>query len=220
LRAVLFDLGDTLVKTAPVGEILARILAAHGIQSCLSESDSAYREVNGQLTFEDYTLPYRKFWRLYNMKILRRLGIRGDLEELADMVTDEWWENAGLELYPDVEETLVRLKEMGLKIGMVTNGYRKDIEEILSRTGLTREFDVTVGADDVGKPKPSKDIFRYALEKIGVSPQEALFVGDNVKTDYEGAEKAGLKALLIDRNNQVSGEVKRIQDLRELTQYF
>ena len=220
MKAVLFDLGTTLIKTAPVTEIFGRILAAHGIRKPSIEGDSAFAEVTDEFSLEDYSLPYEEFWRIYNMKILERLGVQENLEELADAITDEWWDNSDVELYPDVKETLKTLNEMGLKLGIVTNGFRADLEEILSRTSLTGRFDVTVGVDDVGKPKPNKEIFFYALEKLGVTPQETLFVGDNPKADYEGAENAGLKPLLIDRDNKVSGKIRKIRDLSELMRYL
>jgi len=220
LKAVLFDLGDTLIKTASVPEIFKRILAAHGIERPLQQIASAFREVDGQLSLEDYSLPYREFWRLYNVKILKRLGIHENLEALADTITDEWWCNADVKLYPDVKETLRMLKKKGLKTGIVTNGFQTDIKKILSMTRLTGVFDVTVGVDAVGKPKPNKEIFLYALEKMKIPPREALFVGDNLKTDYEGAESSGLKPILIDRNGEIKGKIRKIQDLREIVRYL
>jgi len=220
LKAVLFDLGATLIRTTPVPEIFNRLLAPYGIEKPLKEIDTALKEVSEQLKPEDYALPYVEFWRLYNMKILKHAGIHGNLESLADDITNRWWDNAGLELYLDVKETLKTLREMGLKTGIVTNGYQTDIDEILAKTGLAGAFDVTVGADAVGLPKPSKKIFLHALEELGVPAEETLFVGDNLKLDYEGAENAGLKPLLIDRDNEIHGEIRKIRDLREVVEYL
>ncbi|MCW4020349.1 MAG: HAD family hydrolase [Candidatus Bathyarchaeota archaeon] len=220
LKAVLFDLGGTLIKTAPVPLIYKRILAAHGIHLPIKENDPSFREVDEELSFADYTLPYDEFWRISDIKTLRRLGIRENLEELAAAVTDEWHDNSGIEIYPDVKETLEMLKERGLKMGVVTNGFRFDIEDNLARIGLSGMFDATVGVDDVGTPKPNKEIFLYAVRKLGVEPHEALFVGDNPEVDYEGAENAGLKTVLIDRSNGVRGEFRKIRDLREIIEYL
>jgi len=220
LKAVLFDLGGTLIKNAPVPEILGRILALQGIQKPLAQIASAFKEVEEQLNPEDYMLPYKVFWRLFNGRILIRLDIRTNLEGLADAVTDAWWSNAELELYPDVKETLTELRKKGLKMGIVTNGFQKDIDDILSRTSLTGLFDVTVGVDAVGKPKPDRAIFLYALKKLGVAPQETVFVGDNPTADYEGAKNAGLNPLLIDRDGQRPGRFAKILDLGELSKYL
>ena len=220
MKAVLFDLGWTLIKNAPVPEIFSRILVKHGIQRPLEQINSALKEVNEQVRLEDYSLSYDDFWTLYNSKILRRLGIHENVEELATSVNDEWWDNSDVDVYPDVKETLRALKERGVKIGIVTNGFQVDIDEILKRTTMTGLFDVTVGADAVKKPKPHKEIFLYALNMLEVLPQDALFVGDNPELDYDGAGKVGLVPVLIDRDNQATGEITKTKDLREITGFL
>jgi putative hydrolase of the HAD superfamily len=103
---------------------------------------------------------------------------------------------------------------------LVTNGFRKDLEDILSRTGLAEQFDVTVGIDNVRKPKPEKEIFLYALKRSDATPDQAVFVGDNPRADYEGAKAVGMKPLLIDRNNTVCEPYEKIADLREVLKYI
>jgi len=215
LKAVLFDLGGTLVRTDPISEIFLRILRRHKVHVSLEWREEIFPEVV-ELDLESFKLPYIEFWRAYNLRILEKLGVQGDLERLADRLTEEWWDNAELEVYPEVEDTLRRLRQMGLKIGIVSNGFQIDIHEILSRTGLEGMFDLTVGVDDVKKPKPHPEIFIYALKKLEIKPHEALFVGDNPETDYKGAEAAGLKPLLIDRENKIQGLYRKIRNLREV----
>jgi putative hydrolase of the HAD superfamily len=219
IKAVLFDLGGTLIKTDSVSIILKRILTKHGIQVQVNIDETDFDEIAKEMS-RDYGLPYRKFWRIYNVKLLKKVGLGENLEKLADSITDEWWDNVGLELYPEVKDTLLMLRRQGLKLGIVTNGFRKDIDDILSRVGLAEQFDVTVGVDDVGKPKPEKKMFLYALEKMAVKPHEALFVGDTLDADYKGAEGAGLKPLLIDRDEKVCDDFTKIHDLKEVVQYL
>jgi len=216
LKAVLFDLGGTLIKTAPIHEIFMRILRNHNVQVSLDGGEEALPEVIEEMSLEDFKLPYMEFWRVYNLRILKRLGIKGDLMRLADALTEEWWDNADLEVYPDVEDTLRMLRQRGLKAGIISNGFKIDIREMLSRTGLKGKFDVIIGVDDVKKPKPHPEIFHYALKRLKIEPNEALFVGDNPKTDYKGAEAAGLKPLLIDRKDMMPGGYRKIRDLREI----
>jgi putative hydrolase of the HAD superfamily len=220
MKAVLFDLGGTLIKTAPPNEIFGRILAAHGIWKPLESIELAIKEANKKVAVEDYRLPYRDFWKLYNMRILRLLKIKEGIEDLADSITNEWWDNADLTLYPDVKEVIVKVREMGLKTGIVTNGYLIDVIEVLSRTSLTGQFNILVGADTVGEPKPKKAIFLYAVERLGVASQDVLFVGDNLEIDYKGAEKAGLRPLLIDRENKIRMHIRKVQNLREIINYL
>jgi len=220
MKAVLFDLGGTLVKTAPIPEIFMRILRKHGVHLSLERSGKAFPEVIDEMGLESFKLSYREFWRLYNVRVLKRFGVKENLEKIADILTDEWWDNADLEIYPEVEETLRMLRRRRLKIGIISNGFQTDIHEILSRTGLESKFDVTVGVDDVGKPKPHREIFLYALEKLEIGPHESLFVGDDPQADYEGAEAAGLNPLLIDRSGKIQGGYRKIRELKEVTNYL
>ena len=220
IKAVLFDLGGTLIKTDPVPEIFLKILRKHGIHIPRKKAGEDFPELMKEMSIESFKLPYKVFWRIYNVKVLKRLGVKGNLEKIADIVTDEWWDNANLEVYEDAEETLEALRQRKISVGIVSNGFQKDIREVLSRTGLDGAFSIIVGVDDVGKPKPHREIFLYALEMLKVEPYEAIFVGDDPHADYEGAESVGMKPLLIDRKNIVQGDYRKIRDLRELISYL
>ena len=220
VKAVLFDLGDTLIRTADVAEILRRILSLYGVERPLPEIKEARREAELELSLEDYRLPYMEFWTEWNLRILKRLRIDADLRWLSREIVKVWWDNADVELYPDVAETLNHLRGRGLKLGVVTNGFKDDVDEVLRRVGLEGAFDVTVGVDAVGKPKPHKEIFLYAVERLGILPQEALFVGDSLEMDYFGALGAGLKALLIDRKGKIREKnIRKIKSLLEVVRY-
>lgn len=220
MKAVLFDLGGTLVRTAPIPEIFMRILRKHEVHLSSDRIEKAFPEVADEMSLESFKLPYKEFWRVYNMRVLKRFGVKGNLERIADILTEEWWDNADLEIYPEVKETLRTLRQRRLKIGIISNGFQTDIYEILSRTSLEDKFDITVGVDDIGKPKPHREIFLYALEKLKIKPYESLFVGDNPQTDYEGAEAAGLNPLLIDRSDKIQGAYRKIREIREIINYL
>jgi len=217
VKAVLFDLGNTLMRTAEISEIYRRILEVYGVEVSSDEVLKAHRVnekevdvVKGQLEFG------RDFWTRWNTKVLERIGVDENVEFLAKKIDELWWEHADLEVYPDVMETLLQLKAKGVKVGIVTNGLKSDFQQILEKLELTDCFDVTVGIDTCNKGKPDKEIFIYALDRLGLHPEEAIFVGDSVKHDYEGAEKAGLKPLLIDREQKNSKNVDSIRSLTEV----
>ena len=220
MKAVLFDLGGTLINTAEIFEIWRRILEAHGIKRSLDEISLAHKETEKQLNPKDYPRLSDDFYIIWNLHILKKLGIRKNVQLLARKISEEWWDYSDVRLYPDAEEALKQLKRMGLKTGLVTNAFQSDIDQILPRVGLANFFDVAVGVDAVGKTKPDRESFLYALKKLGVAPQEALFVGDQIETDYEGARKAGLKALLIDREDKIRKRVKKIRNLKEVNAHL
>ncbi|MBS7649579.1 HAD family hydrolase, partial [Candidatus Bathyarchaeota archaeon] len=200
LKAVLFDLGGTLVKTASPPEIIKRILDKHGVERTIKDIALAHRAAEMMIWQEDYRLPYYEFWIKWNTIILERLKVCENINFLARALVDEWWDNADVESYSDAEPTLMALTNMGLNVGIVTNAFEKDIKDIFARVKLPNVFNVYVGIDTVGKPKPNAEIFLYAVNALKIQPNEALFVGDSLENDYFGALRAGLKAILIDRN--------------------
>lgn len=219
-KAVLFDLGMTLIRTAEIPEIYKRILETYEVKVSSDEILEAHRSnekevdvVKGQLELG------RDFWIKWNLTVLERIGIKQNREFLARKIDELWWDFADLEVHPDVMETLSQLKAKGVKIGVITNGLKKDCEQILTRLKLTNSFDVVVCVDTCNREKPDKEIFLYALEKLSVRPEEAIFVGDSIKYDYEGARGAGLKPLLIDREGKASEDVETIRHLAEVLLY-
>jgi putative hydrolase of the HAD superfamily len=64
--------------------------------------------------------------------------------------------------------------------------------------------------------KPDKRIFLYALDKLGVESHEAVFVGDSVEQDYEGAFSVGIRPFLIDREGKHPSHFNKIASLTEL----
>ena len=67
VKAVLFDLGGTLIETAPVSLIFGKILDVHGIYKPITEDKQVFKEVEAELALEDYKLSYEEFWRCYNI---------------------------------------------------------------------------------------------------------------------------------------------------------
>ncbi|MEM2118391.1 MAG: HAD family hydrolase [Candidatus Bathyarchaeia archaeon] len=219
IKAVLFDLGGTLVKTAHVHEIHRRILKAHGIIVPLDRIAEAHGINQKELDIEEMARLGEKYWIKWNLRILERLGIKENREFLARKIDELWWEYAELTAYPDVQETLAELSNKGIKMGIVTNGTEKDFKQVLQRLNLAGYFDIVVGVDACKKAKPHKEIFLHALAKLRVKPDETIFVGDSVEHDYEGARKAGLKPVLIDRDGKGNANLDSIRHLTELLKY-
>jgi 2-haloalkanoic acid dehalogenase type II len=217
LKAVLFDLGLTLTKTAPFPEIYRRILARFGVTVSIDDIVHAQKATESEFDVADYDENRRKeFWTNYNVSLLEKLGVKEKRVFLAAQIDELWWECSHLQVYPDVEPTLSQLRAKGLKLGLVSNGFKKDLKHVLGELGLKKWFDVVVCIDSCNCAKPNKEIFLYALDELGVEPHEAVFVGDSVLYDYEGAMNAGIKSYLIDREGKISNQYNKIASLTEL----
>ena len=217
LKAVLFDVGLTLTKTAPFPEIYRRILVRFGVKVSIGDIVRAQKATESEFDAANYPFNGRKeYWTEYNASLLEKLGIQERRIFLAEKIDELWWECSHLQVYPDVEPTLSRLRAKGLKLGIVSNGFRKDLEHVLEKLRLKKWFDIIVSIDSCNSAKPAKEIFLYALNKLGVQPYEALFIGDSVETDYKGALKVGIKPFIIDREGKIPSKYNKITSLTEL----
>jgi putative hydrolase of the HAD superfamily len=102
------------------------------------------------------------------------------------------------DVFPDVMPTLETLRAQGCALGIVSN-FDSRVVRILEGLGLASWFGSITLSSAVGATKPDPAIFRRALARHGVSPEEALHVGDSPAEDGEGALAVGLRAVVIDR---------------------
>ncbi len=97
------------------------------------------------------------------------------------------------------------------------DGFTGQSSSAAEKAGLEKAtFDIIVGVDTAQCMKPHPNIFRYALSRLNVRPEEAIFVGDSVEADYQGAENARLHALLIDRTANKQRGLNAIERLKEV----
>ena len=126
------------------------------------------------------------------------LPIDRGMEELSDFFCSRYL--TSLRLYDDVTV----LAELGAyHVGIVTNGaHDNHTDSQLSKVrhlGLSQRIQSLTISGEIGVRKPRVEIFQVACERAGVSPKAALFVGDTLKNDIVGANRAGMTSVLIDR---------------------
>jgi putative hydrolase of the HAD superfamily len=95
-----------------------------------------------------------------------------------------------------VVETLAELRERGIRTGLITV-CSEDTVDVWPETPFAGLFDAEVFSSACGLRKPDPRIYRLALDRLGVAPSEALFVGDGANDELEGAERVGMRAILI-----------------------
>jgi putative hydrolase of the HAD superfamily len=205
---VLFDYGRTLVTFTPYpkDELLAvvrehrpRIEAALGLPA--PEAESILRDVlqplEAYVSSEsedevDYVDVYRDTWHGAGLKLPDDL-----LHEILDSEQKVW--DRAVKVDPDVPIVLQALRERGLRLGICSNApfppamMRRQMES----NGIAPMVDAIVFSSEVGKRKPSPELYRAALKAIGTSAERTVFVGDRVREDYEGPRAAGMRAVIV-----------------------
>jgi HAD superfamily hydrolase (TIGR01509 family) len=119
-------------------------------------------------------------------------------------------------MMPSTPRVLAELRNRGLTLGVVSNADGR-IAGILQQCGLEQFFDVVIDSHLVGVEKPDPRIFHLALERAKAQAERAIFVGDIYGIDVLGAERAGIRPLLLDVLGHYDGvQCERIRHLREL----
>jgi HAD superfamily hydrolase (TIGR01549 family) len=102
-----------------------------------------------------------------------------------------------LEPRPYAKKLIKRIKEC-CKLGLISNfTYAPVIYESLRKLGVNRYFDTVLVSHENGWRKPHTQIFQDALEKLQVTAEEAVFIGDSPNEDIEGAIAAGIKTVFV-----------------------
>ncbi len=223
IEAVLFDLGGTLIRnTLTIFETFQRILEQKNITISTTEIEKAFtkaqREIGDEFENGIGKIPCVELYWNWDVYVLKNLGI--DNSKVAKALYDQWFHVCGLRTFPDVKPVLTLLKNKGIKMGIISNAYIEEIQQICEIVDLTHFFDIIVGSDTTARKKPHPDIFIYALRTLEITPGEAVFVGNKLEDDYRGAEKVGMTSFLIVREGDVPENVRYIRTLTALTDYI
>jgi putative hydrolase of the HAD superfamily len=206
VEAVLFDYGRTLVTfDYPTEELLGvlerfrpRIGLALGAPA--PAADALLRDVLMPLeehidspdeTEIAYVDVYRATWRQAGLDLPHEL-----LHEILD-AEQQCWDRA-VRVDREAVRVLSWLKEQGIKRAVCSNAPfpPEMMHRQVASNGIAQLMDVVLFSSQFGRRKPAPEIYRAALEAVGVAAERALFVGDRVREDYEGPRAIGMRAIL------------------------
>jgi putative hydrolase of the HAD superfamily len=220
---VTFDAAGTLFRVrGSVGQAYAAVAARHGAAVEAEEIENRFRSVFRAMPpmcfpgVPAVDLPEREraWWREVVGGAFA--GFRFDSFEtfFGDLFhyfarADSW------ELFPDVIPALSGLRARHLRLAVVSN-FDGRLTPICQGLEIAGFFDAVIMSSQVGCAKPDPEIFAIALERVGVSSAEAFHIGDSEALDLEGAQAAGMRALLIDRTAEASVPGRCIRNLCEV----
>jgi putative hydrolase of the HAD superfamily len=122
----------------------------------------------------------------------------------------------GLVPAPGALETLTKLRDRGFRLGLISV-CSEDVPELWLETPFHGLFDAEVFSCSVGLMKPDPRIYLLACERLGVAPEEVVYVGDGANDELAGAARVGMTAVLLERpGEERAWEGARIRKLPEL----
>ena len=223
-KAVFFDVGGTLLKVHPsVGDVYAHYSKPHGFKGTAEELNFRFgmewKKMGGMesLGATKGVKAEKKFWSDLVFKVFEISGGLHDFDEFFECVYDAFRSKEHWRVFEDVLESgiLGQLKSRGIKLGVVSN-WDSRLPEILGSMGLAEYFDFILASTVVGSAKPDSLIFEEAIRLSGFSAGEACHIGDEIKADFHGARKAGMDAIIIDRNKTHNEDIVTINSFNEL----
>ncbi len=157
-------------------------------------------------------------WRGYFGRVLAGAGVRGSeisaaLDRLWEInVRNGLWQRAAAEAPAVLRELLAR----GFRLAVISNSEGR-VAQDLDLAGYSGLFETITDSHHAGVEKPDPRIFALTLDRLGATPDQAVYIGDIYGIDIVGARRAGLHAILIDRFGLQAGcDCPRIEDLRGL----
>ena len=206
VRAIFLDAGNTLLF--PQVERLSQELEAAGFPVRPEQFHQAERE--GKKKLDEVLWPQIRegrvprtsnnvHWEYYLSALAELLDVPAETraEVLDHVITGFRDIHTWSKVLPDTIPTLKKLKSSGYYLAVISNSDGS-VESELQRVGLAEYLEFVIDSSVVGVEKPHPEIFQIALERSGIKPGEAVYVGDTYPTDIGGAELAGLRGILID----------------------
>ena len=227
IKAVLFDMFDTLMMVRRNHDFYSpslmrtyKFLNKKGTDVSFETFEKAYIKARDELYANvDANLGEPHF----NVRIsetLRNLGYNYSASsQLVTEATAEFCDEFMTFVYLDPDtEKILHILHGKYKLGVVSNfAIPECVQELLITHRLAGLLDVIVVSAAVNKRKPSPDIFLNALNVLGVSAEETVFVGDTLDADIDGPKSVGIKAIYIQRRiENADGHAKPDRTIKRL----
>ncbi len=221
MEGIILDAVGTLIDPSPpVAEVYAEAARRQGVQldravvrSRFHRSfrDDEVDEARGPLVTDEPSESRR--WR----RIVRNV-----LPEVPDpeRAFAELWDHFGCadawRCFADVGPALRAIRDAGLAVRIASNFDARLRGVVAGLPELVNGDEPLIISSEVGFRKPHPAFFQTACESLGLPPERVLCVGDDPDNDVRGADRAGLRGLLIDRHGKQPADLPFVADLAEL----
>jgi len=198
IKAVILDFGGTLadgdLDWDPYHEELRSYLAGQGYDVEMADLKRAIKGALDGLERVRLRGEERTFEEVYANALLK-LGVQLEDEDLKAIhgIFKRHYINS---FHPCTERVLDELSGK-YKVALLSNTMSDQPRVSLTEKRLDRHFTLIICSRDLGVRKPNPRIFRHVLRELGVEPEEAVHVGDNIEADMDGAEGVGITPIWI-----------------------
>ena len=230
IKAILFDMFDTLMLIEknhafhnPSLHATHKFLTENGIPVKFEDFEKAYVTARDSLYTEANPELEEPHFNIRIAKALKQLGYNYDpTSPLVMGATNTFCERfmTYVKIDQHTKKVLHQLRQH-YEMGIVSNfAIPECVYKLLEKHGLEKYFDAIIVSGAINRRKPHLDIYKRALQELGVTAEETVFVGDTVDADVLGPQAAGMRTIYLERRPQKDVENARptqtIQSLDQL----
>ena len=224
IETVMFDFVDTLAYEVKEDYVnYYSVLKELGYTTEQLEFKKGYDKTRNWLLAEreDGRIWTEETRRDFVRMILKNLKLEAS-DEIINKVIDIFPYKVEFKAFKDTEPTLSHLRQKKFKLAICSNiSSERNLMIYLKSSNLEKYFDALVASGTVGYEKPDPRIFKIASRLSMTKPERMIHIGDLYEYDYVGAESAGMRALLIDRNGRYKDKkFNRITQLGDVFDYI
>ncbi len=191
IKAIFFDIDNTLYDSTK----LTTMARHNSIKAMIDSGLPVKDEEKLYNLLEEIIKKHGSNYGRHYDELLKELGLENDSKIIAaGVVAYERTKEGYLVPFPGVIPTLLTLKKR-YDLGVISNGLAVKQWEKLIGLGIHHLFDVVATSEELGYDKPQKEAFLFAIEKLGLSPEECVMVGDRLDTDVLGGNLAGMRTV-------------------------
>lgn len=213
LRAVLFDLDDTLhddtrAFQSAADEVAREVAAEHGVDALrlkaayIEEAEGFWKRLTAEQVQEALVNRLSSLRARLWGSALAAVGLDDPRVAETSAVNYNLYRKKYFALFPGALDLLKMLRGAGKKLGMITNGVSETHREKIALLEISEFFDAIFLADETGMVKPDPRLFAHACERLGTEPAAAAMVGDRYERDIAGALEAGLYAIWLNLRDE------------------
>ncbi len=209
IKAIIFDFDNTLIDRQKAFKEMLKVKIPATLPS--SKAHLANQAIEDIMKWDNYgsverTVAFKKYTDTYGLD-----------ESVGAELAASWSKESGVQvfLFDDVLEVLDYLKDK-YRLALLTNGNATSQRRKLNASNILSYFEYTVVSGEIGISKPDPKAFMYVADKLGLSVDECLYIGDNYQIDIEGADSAHMPSIFVNRRGIETAKKETITELSEL----
>jgi putative hydrolase of the HAD superfamily len=199
--AVIFDLDDTLISEKEYIRSGFKVVSSKISQNYNLDSNVVYKKMIDLFKVDTKNV--------FN-RLLDSLNIKYSSEYINNLIDAYRSHIPDIKLYEDADYIIKYLYEKGIKLGIITDGYKITQRNKLKALNIDKYFDCVIVTDELGKEywKPHRKSYDITKDILGIEYEEMIYVGDNIIKDFITPNKLGINTVLISREEGIYSDIE------------